>query len=123
MNGFNKSGTAGVMKAVLKGILFFGICVLLFSAAFYLFAVNEDYIPIFVSGLLFLTAFLTGIWSSSGKSTKGYLRGLFAGGALVTLFMVFSSFYGGRPINQAVLTYFIMLVISVAGGIIGVNLN
>ena len=123
MDGFNKGGIAGILSAVLKGVAFFAICVLLFSAVFFLFTVNESYIPICYNGLVFLTAFFVGIWSSKNQSTKGYLRGLFGGLAFTLLFMVFSSLYGGKPVTHAAVTYFIMIIISICGGIIGINVN
>lgn len=121
MNGLE--GIKGLALAVLKGIIFFILCVLIFSAVFYFFTVNETYIPICRSGLIFLTAFLTGLWSSKGQSTKGYLRGLFSGLILAVLFMAASAIFGGSPILKAAVTYFIMIIVAICGGIIGINVK
>lgn len=119
MDGFNK--VKGVALSVLKGISFYILLVLIFSAVFWLFSINETYIPIIKSGLSFLTAFLTGLWSAKNGSDKGYLRGLFSGIFLVLLFMAISLIFGGESLIKSAVTYFIMIIISISGGIIGIN--
>ena len=121
MNGINE--IKGILTAVLKGMIVYLVSVVIISAVFYFFTVNENYIPMCRSGIAFLCAFLTGVWSVKGKNTKGYLRGLFSGIISAVILMGISSLLGGRPISNAAVTYFIMVVISVCGGIIGINVN
>lgn len=123
MNYFTKSGIWGILTALIKGIIFFIACILLFSAVFFLFTVNEAYIPICLRGLMLLTAFLTGIWSSAKEISKGYLRGLISGLLLTVVFIVFSLFLSEKTVTQSAVTYLIMIVISVFGGITGININ
>ena len=121
MNGLK--GIKRFALAVLKGILFFLAGVIIFSAVFYFFTVNETYIPIVRSGLVFLTAFITGLWSSKGETSKGYLRGLASGLILAVLFITASKIFGESPVLKSVVTYLIMIVIATIGGIIGINVK
>lgn len=121
MNGLK--GIKGLALAVLKGAAFFITGVLIFSAVFYFFTVNESYIPIVRSGLVFLTAFLTGLWASKGEISKGYLRGMAGGLILAVLFMTASKLFGTGPVLKSVVTYFIMIIIAISGGIIGINVK
>ena len=122
MNGFN--GIKEIIFAVLKGMVFFAIGVLIFSAVFNFFTVNESYIPIVRCGLLFLSSFLTGIWSSKKQTSKGYLRGLISGLIFAALLLIFSLVTnGGSHIMKAAVTYLIVIIMSVLGGIIGINVN
>lgn len=123
MNYFTKSGITGILTALLKSVIFFTVCILIFSAVFFLFTVNETYIPICLRGLMLLTAFLSGVWASKKESSKGWLRGLISGLLLTVIFLVFSLFVSGKTITQSAVTYLIMIIISVFGGITGININ
>lgn len=110
-----------LMLAVLKGVLFFVLGASLFSTCFYLFTVNEAYISIARNALMLLTAFFTGLFASQRESSKGYLRGFFAGLVLVILFTVVSKISGGGNFISSVITYSLMLIIAIIGGMIGIN--
>lgn len=107
--------------AVLKGTLVFVFGALTLSACFYFFTVNEAYIPIARNALMLLAAFFTGLFASKSESSKGYLRGFFAGLALVILFTVVSKISGGGNFISSVITYSLMLIIAIIGGMIGIN--
>jgi len=121
MNGLN--GIKKMALALLKGIAFFLAGVIIFSAVFYFFTVSETYIPILRTALIFITAFLTGVWSSKGETAKGWLRGLLAGVLLSVMFIIGSKLLGGLPIMKSAVTYIIMAVISTLGGIVGINVK
>ena len=121
MNGLN--GIKKMALALLKGSLFFLAGVVIFSAVFYFFTVPEEYIPILRTALIFITAFLTGVWSSKGVASKGWLRGLVSGILLTVLFIIGSKLWGGPSALKSAITYAIMVAISLLGGITGINVK
>lgn len=121
MNGLN--GIKGMSLAILKGIAFFIAGIIIFSAVFYFFTIDETYIPILRTALIFITAFLTGIFSSKKELSKGWLRGLISGVVLCILFIAGSKLWGGNAVLKSAVTYIIMLALSTLGGIIGINVK
>lgn len=121
MNGLN--GIKKMAFAILKGVLFFIAGVVIFSAVFYFFTLPEEYIPILKTALIFITAFLSGIWASKGLASKGWLRGLIAGILLIVVFIIGSKLWGGPSALKSAITYLIMVAISLFGGIVGINVK
>ena len=121
MNGFK--GIKEIIFAVLKGILFYAVGILIFSAVFNFFTVNESYIPAVRCGIMLLSAFLAGLWSVKGSLSKGYLRGIISGAVFAVIFYLFASFTGGDTGLKTLATYLLMIIMSALGGIIGINAN
>ena len=121
MNGLN--GIKKIAFALLKGISFFLAGVVIFSAVFYFFTIPEEYIPILRAALIFITAFLTGVWSGKGATSKGWLRGIVAGILLSVLFIIGSKIWGVPSSLKSMATYAIIIAISLLGGIVGINVK
>ena len=121
MNGLN--GIKKMAFALLKGVAFFIAGVIVFSAVFYFFTIPEEYIPILRTALIFITAFLTGVWSGKGVASKGWLRGIVAGILLSVLFIIGSKIWGGASVLKSAITYSIMIAVSLFGGIVGINVK
>lgn len=122
MNDSEREGVYSVGKRILLAavagwlLLFAGV--LLSALVFHIFYLPEAAIP-WVSGILtYISGFFCGFRSAKGTRRKGYRSGLYAGVVFVIGYAVITLIYAGqfRPIQTVIL-----LILSVFGGIIGIN--
>ena len=112
-----------LLKAQGIGFLFIFAALLLAAGIFYLFSINENYISGILHFIVYSGSFFTGINSSKNAPDKGYKNGMLSGlvfGGVYTLISIFLN--GADPIN-IIVKLSIILIISMFGGIIGINLK
>ena len=114
-------GAGAVIKAVIIGIILFFILILASALIFSAFMPDSAYIPTVFNIIFFLCAFLVGLKSSGSYSTKGYLRGIAGGIIYIAVLAIIFSFFKKPVTGKTYITYITALLISLTGGIVGVN--
>lgn len=124
MNQPEKEGVASVSKRIITATvvawLFLFAGILLSALVFHFFYLPEGAIP-WVSGILtYIAAFLCGFIAAKGAKQKGFLKGFWAGVLFVVVYLVITLIFGeGIRIGNSL----IFLVLSVLGGILGINVK
>ncbi len=122
MDNPEKEGVTSMSKRMIGGALV-GWLVLLVGVAvaatvFHLLYLPEAAIP-WVSGFIaWLGALLCGFKAAKDAKRKGFMKGLWAGVLYVAGYVVLSLIFGGKI---RILNSLILLVLSVVGGIFGIN--
>ncbi len=115
------TGAGTIIKAVITGVLMFFILVLLGAFVFFTFMPKSSYIPTVFYIIMFLCAFITGVKSSASQENKGYIRGLISGIIYVGILTVIFIFLKKPFTAKTYITSLIALLISSAGGVVGIN--
>ena len=108
----------------LKSFLFFlipyVILLLLLTILYYYDLLNNNIIKYLKLFILIITTFFSGYKIGKIYNSKGYLKGLTIGIIIVLLFLLISIFLKSFK-WQSLIYYFIILITSTIGGILGVN--
>lgn len=124
MNQPEKEGVASVSKriliAVFLGWLFLFAGVLLSALVFHVFSLPEGAIPWVSAVISYIASFLCGFRAAKGARKKGFLKGFWAGVLFVIIYLIVALILQAKfRIWNAI----ILLVLSVIGGILGINLK
>ena len=122
MNQPEKEGVSSVSKrilsAVLVGWLFLFAGVLLSALVFHIFSLPEGAIPWVSAILCYIAAFFSGYLAAKGVKRKGFLKGLWAGVLFVVVYLIVALVMQSQI---KIWNTIILLVLSVFGGIVGIN--
>ena len=122
MNGSEREGVSSVSKrvigAAITGWLFLIVTVAVFALVFHIFSLPENWIVWVVGGLTYLAAFLTGFRSAKSARKQGFAKGFWAGVVFVLGYLAVNLIAGQ---SLRLLNSLILLILSVVGGIFGIN--
>lgn len=122
MNGSEREGVCSVKKrvigAAIVGWLFLISTVAVSALVFHIFSLPEDWIPWVVGCLTYLAAFLSGFRSAKSARKQGFAKGFWAG-AIFVLGYLMVNLITRAPLR--LINSLILLIVSVIGGIFGIN--
>lgn len=116
-------GFSALMMSVLGGYLCAMGLLVTSSWLFVVAGISQRYLTLTAKSILFVCAFLSGVFGGSKRKSNGYLFGGLAGAMYAGLLSLFSAICGTYEISVfgAVVTMILCALFGAAGGILGIN--
>ena len=109
------------IKQAIKLILIIILLSIIFGTLSYFNIINETIVKIIQLSIVFIYILYNSYILGKSKQNKGYLEGFKFGGIIVLSFMILNLFLKKELNISKLVYYFLIILISVSGSILGIN--